>query len=204
MSFERTRELIEFVHFNLRREIHGDEKVNGIDLRFRASLSNEMLVEFSSTLKTDLYKREDTPQLDIEPGNVPFTVLKNPQMGTIKWDLRYDIARVVVHHGIDDSSDIVFGLAKVNKFTITPQQGGTCIVEFRVQVSDPDASDIAKLSAVLGQSVYVTVDPEGGEEEDEYDTADTGAGANEIAEQIANQKNPEKRRGGRKQMALVE
>jgi hypothetical protein len=203
MSFEADRELFEFVHLNVRREIHGDEKVNGIDLRFRAVRSNETLVQFSPTLKSDLYRREETPQQDIDPASVPFTILKNPPMGTIKWDDRYDCARAVVHHGIDESSDIVFGLAKVNKFAITAQQGGTYVLEYRVQVSDPDAEDIAKLSAVLGQSVYVSVDPEGGEEEDE-EQADFGDGANEIAEQIAAQKDPVARRSGRKQMALVE
>lgn len=203
MSFERTRELVEFVHLNLRREVHGDEKVNGIDLRFRASLSNDALAEFSPTLKTDLYRREDTPQQDLDPASVPFTVLKNPPMGPIKWDLKYECARIVVHHGIDESSDIVFSLAKINKFLITAQQGGTCIVEFRVQVSDPDSDDIAKLSAVLGQSIYLTAEPEGGEEEEDPQ-ADFGDGANEIAAQMAAEKNPSARRSGRKQMALVE
>jgi hypothetical protein len=181
MSFERSRELMEFVHLNIRREMHGDEKVNGIDLRFRASLSNDVLSEFSSTLKSSLYQREETPQQDFDPATVPLTVVKNPAMGTIKWDLRYDIARVVVHHGVDGSSDVVFGLAKVNKFAITPQQGGTCIVEFRVQISDPEAMDIAKLSAVIGQNVFVTIDPEGGEEEED---SDNGGGAGDLADSI--------------------
>jgi len=202
MSFERNHELVEFVHLNLRREVHGDEKVNGIDLRFRATLPNEALAEFSPTLKTDLYRREDTPQQDFDPASVPFTVLKNPPMGPIKWDLKYECARVVVHHGIDEKSDIVFGLAKVNKFVITAQEGGSCIVEFRVQVSDPDADAIAKLSAVLGQSIYLTVEPDGGEEEDE--DADYGDGANDIAAQMAAEKDPAARRSGRGQMAIVE
>ena len=203
MSFQADRELFEFVHLNVRREIHGDEKVNGIDLRFRAVRSNETLVQYSPTLKSDLYRRAETPQQDIDPASVPFTVLKNPLMGTFKWDEHFDCARAVVHHGIDEKSDIVFALAKVNKFTITAQQGATYVQEFRVQVSDPDAEAIAKLSAVLGQSVYITVDPEGGEEEDE-EQADFGEGANEIAEQIATHKDPVARRSGKKQMALVE
>lgn len=178
MSFERSRELMELVHLNIRREVHGDERVNGIDIRFRVDLTNDVLAEFSPTLKTTLYAREETPQGDFDPDSVPYTVVKNPQMGTIKWDAKYDCARAVVHHGIDGRNDIAFALAKVNKFSILPKNGGTLTCEFRVQVSDPDDMDIARLIAVNGQQVYVTIESEGGEpEEDEQ--ADFGAAGNE-------------------------
>jgi hypothetical protein len=172
---------MEFVHLNLRREIHGDEQVNGIDLRFRVELSNETIVHFSPTLKTSLWKREDTPQSDIEPESVPYTIVKNPEMGTIKWDVKYECGRFVVHHGIDEKSDIAFALAKVNKFSILPRNGGRYVCEFRVQISDPDASDIAKLSAVLGQTVYASVDAEGGEPDEDDEN---GNGTGDLADRV--------------------
>lgn len=178
MSFELDRVLMEFVHMNLRREIHGDEQVNGIDLRFRVELSNETMAHFSPTLKTSLWKREDSPQGSFEPDSVPYTIVKNPEMGTIKWDAKYDCARFVVHHGIDERSDIAFALAKVNKFSFLPRNGARYECEFRVQISDPDSTDIAKLSAVLGQQVYGSVDAEGGEPEEDEPQADFGAAGN--------------------------
>lgn len=179
MSFELDRVLMEFVHMNIRQEVHGDEQVNGIDLRFRVELSNETMVHFSSTLKTSLWKREDTPQGDFDPESIPYTIVKNPEMGTIKWDTKYDCARFAVHHGIDDKNDIAFALAKVNKFSFLPRNGARYVCEFRVQISDPDTSDIAKLSAVLGQTVYGSVDGEGGEPEEDEPQADFGAAGNE-------------------------
>jgi hypothetical protein len=178
MSFERHRELMELAHLNIRTEQHGDEKVNGIDISFRVDLSNDVLSEFSPTLKSSLYQREETPQQDFDPATIPLKIVKNPQMGTIKWDTKYDCARVVVHHGSDEKNDVVFGLAKVNKFSFLPKNGGTLQCSFQVQVSDPDDMDLAKLAAVNGKKVLVTVESEGGEPEEDEQQADFGAAGN--------------------------
>ena len=201
MSFERNRELMKLVHINVRGEKHGDEDETAVDLSFRANLPNDVLSEFSPTLKSSLYAKPDSPQQEIPDPN-HLTEVKNPQLGSLKWDLKYDFARVVVHHGIDGSNDLIFGLARIKKFVITPKQGGTCEIQFQVQVH-PEPKQSGVLLEILNQEVYVTIDPEGGEEEEDPQ-ADFGEGANEIAKQIAAQKGPVARRGSRKQMALVE
>ncbi|MDR5813359.1 hypothetical protein QCE62_07100 [Caballeronia sp. LZ033] len=190
------------MHINIRTEKHGDESVTGVDLRFSLNTTNDALAMFSSTLKSALYMKDDSPQGEIEPDASHLTMLKNPRMGAIKWDEKYDHARVVVHHGASGREDIVFGDAKVNKFVIEPKEGGTVVIGYRVQ-GNPTEAEIGKLTSVLNQEVQVTVDPEGGDEADDGDT-DTGAGANAAAKEVEAQKNPAKRRGRRKQMDLVE
>lgn len=176
MTFEYAQELTELKHINVRTETHGEDKVNALDLRFSFETTNQCLAMFSPTLKSCLYAKEDSTQQELTPDLEHLTVVRNPQMGVLKWDLKYENARFVVHHGSDGREDIVFGDAKINKFTIEPKQGGTVIVGFRVQVH-PDEMQTARLMGVLGQEVYVTVDPEGGDDPDDGQP-DLGASGN--------------------------
>lgn len=202
MPFECTRQLTRIVNMNVRTEKHGDDHVVAVDLSVRVMLSNDTLVLFSPTLKSSLYMKDESPQMELDSDPHHLTVLKNPKMGAIKWDEAHEHARAVVHFGASGIDDIVFGDAKVNKFVIQAKEGGSYELGYRIQ-SHPTEEEIARLTTVLDGEVEVTVDADGGEEEVEYDSPDTGAGANEIAEEFAAQKDPAKRRG-RKQMALVE
>lgn len=199
MAFEYERQLTKITHINVGTEKHGDQDVNAMDIDMRWVTSNQALAMLSPTLKSSLFEKEDTPQRDINPDPDHMTVVKNPKMGPIKWDETYENARVVVHIGASGKADAIFGDAKIRKFVIEPKQGGTVVFSYQVRCH-PSNGDIEKIAGKLNQEVYVTLDPDGGE--DESDRPDTGKGANEIAEQLQAQK----ARGGRsrRQLSMVE
>ena len=194
MAFEYERQLTKLTHVNVRTEKHGDQDVTAIDMDFRYLAGNQSLAMFSPTLKSSLYTKDDSNG-EIEPDADHLTILKNPKMGPIKWDEKYENARFVFHVGASGKEDMIFSDSTIGKFVIDPKEGGTVAYEYRVSCNPTD-KEISKIVGFLNQEVYVTPDPEGGEPE--VERADTGKGANEIAEEI--------KAGGRrkKQMALVD
>lgn len=194
MAFEYERQLTRLIHVNIRTEKHGDQDVTAMDMDFRYTSSNLTLAMLSPTLKSSLYTKDDSNG-EIDPDAEHLTVLKNPKMGPIKWDEKYENARFIVHIGASGKEDVVIRDAVVSKFVIEPKEGGTVVYGYQVRCNPTD-KDIAKIAGLLNQEVYVTLDPEGGEPESEK--ADTGKGANEIAEQM------QKSRGrGKRQLSMV-
>ncbi|MNY77866.1 hypothetical protein D3C86_2179100 [compost metagenome] len=63
--------------------------------------------------------------------------------------------------------DIVLGDAKINKLAFDLQEGGTVFVTFRVQ-AHPDEKTSAKLLALLGQEVHMSL----GVDEDAQESVD--------------------------------
>lgn len=177
MSFVLDRQMVKLVNINVRNEMHGDEHCLAVDLSLTARLSNNELVQFSPTLKSSLYTRNETAQQELIDDANHLPLLKNPQMGSIKWDAKFDHARSVVHHGIDEKSDIIFADSKLNKFVILAHEGGTFDLSWRVQ-AHPDELQIAKLTAFLGESFHCSIDSDAGEPDDEPQ-ADFGAAGNE-------------------------
>ncbi|MFD1558310.1 hypothetical protein ACFSHT_22215 [Paraburkholderia silviterrae] len=199
MAFEYERQLTKLLHVNLRTEKHGDQEVPAIDLRFRYTASNNSLVMFSPTLKSSLFEKEDSPQKQINPDPDHLTVVKNPKMGPVRWDETYECARVVIHIGASGKEDVVLNDCKVNKWLIEVKAGGTVIYEYRVQ-ANANEKEIAKIAGLLNHEIFVTLDPEGGEAEEEK--PDTGKGANEIAEELRAARSRGGR--GRRQLSMVE
>lgn len=194
MAFEYERQLTKITHINVGQEKHGNQDVNAMGIDFRYTANNSALAMFSPTLKSSLYEKEDTPQQEVSPDADHLTVVKNPKMGPLKWDEVYENASVTVHIGASGKSDAVFGDAKVRRFVIEPKQGGTVVFSYQVRCH-PSNGDIEKIAGKLNQEVFVTVDPEGGDSDEEK--PDTGAGANEIPDQLKAQ------RGRKKQPELV-
>lgn len=66
---------------NPRAELHGDEHVMAADLKFEIRVSNDVLSEFDSLLKSALYHKSNGAQGELisEPGHLPH--LKFPLMG---------------------------------------------------------------------------------------------------------------------------
>ncbi|GAA7772096.1 hypothetical protein RN01_29320 [Cupriavidus sp. SHE] len=156
---ELDTDLVKINHVNPRNEKHGEDSVLAVDLKLQARLSNDVLSLFSSTLKSAFYHKDEAVQGDLvtDAGYLPN--LKNPALGTVKWDGSWEHQRLVIHNGVKAEFDIVLDEAKVNKLSFDFQEGGTVFVNFRVQ-AHPDESTAAKLLALLGQEVHMSLDYE--------------------------------------------
>ncbi|NSX14039.1 hypothetical protein HTY52_08135 [Cupriavidus taiwanensis] len=153
---ELDTELVKILHINTRNEKHGDDNVLGVDLKLQARLSNDVLSQFSPTLKSSFYHKDESVQGDLvtDAGYLPN--LKNPKLGAVKWEGDWEHQVLVIHNGVREEFDIVLDESKVNKLAFDFQEGGTVFVNFRVQ-SHPDETTTAKLLSLLGQEVHMSL-----------------------------------------------
>jgi hypothetical protein len=76
---------------------------------------------------------------------------------TLSLGLSFEGWTLAVDHGIDETDPITLGGCKVDKFRITPSEGGSVDIAFRVGSNDVDATEAGLLCSHLGQSISFTL-----------------------------------------------
>jgi ribosomal protein S25 len=166
--FSLTKESLRLAHINLREEHHGDDKVIAVDLKLEFETSNAVLLKFSPTLRDAFYTQDPGATQDlINPDHAP--KLRNPEIGEIRWALEIPHARFSVFADGSNDEEIVFSGAKCGKFKFTLKEGGTTIVTFLIQQSEPLEMDVTKLAFLMGKQIKVSLEAE---EEPEYEGGD--------------------------------
>lgn len=152
MSFSLKRQTAKVAHLNVREEKHGEESVVAVDVKVQADVGNEFLDALSPGLRQAVYAA-DGQQLDgVE---LPFSVLRFPQLAPLDWDTPMAGCGFVVH-GAKRVDDLEFEGTVSKPMRLTPKEGGTVEITFQVQVH-PDAAELGALSSFLGRSTKVTV-----------------------------------------------
>lgn len=150
---------------NPRAEIHGEERVPAVDLKFEIKTSNDILSEFDPSLKHSLYRKPDASdtqqQLIDEPGHMP--VARFPLMGPIKWGKEFMGYDGRIFWGVSGKDDIVLEDCQVDGFRFECQDGGTVVMSFRV-ICHPSEKSMGKLCGLVQQDVEMTLTPPEGEE----------------------------------------
>jgi len=136
---------------NLRMEKAGDEKIPAADLKLSAPQPADVLAHFSPTLKNFLFHTEGT--LDLAGG----FELRDPHLGyPLSRDEEMTGATVRIGYGVGEP--MIFQDAKVNGFRLTPHNGGTVVVGFRVQCR-PTPEQVAKLYTLQETGVELWLEP---------------------------------------------
>lgn len=145
-------------HMNVRSEKHGTEHETAVDLKLMASMPSSVLDILSPGMRADFYDR------DTDGG---WTKLKHKLFLPIGWGEEHTGRAVTLDYGLGDdgtpeldfedgrTSNLRLIGAKVNKFKFTPQDGGSVLVEYRVQVSKVEGAAVSLLSTLLRRSVWV-------------------------------------------------
>jgi hypothetical protein len=152
-EFELTNAAATLSNLNPRVEKKGGnkEKVPAADLHFSCVQSADVLAFFSPTLKSFVFD-EKGPR-DLADG-LP---LRDPHMVyPLSRDEELLNATVKLDYGV--KAPMEFEDAKVNRFEITPMEGGSVKVGFRVQCK-PDEKQIGKLYLLQEQSVTLSIEP---------------------------------------------
>lgn len=146
---------VKLISVNARAEIHGDERKAAFDLKFEANAHSDILNHFHFSLRNMLFKQPDSPDMlqQIGEGDT-LTDLRFPLMGPLKWDLEGIGYHLTIPYGTGGKSDIKLGDCKVDKFKLTPINGGAVNIEFRVIVH-PDAKDVGKICDMIQQEIDV-------------------------------------------------
>jgi hypothetical protein len=139
--FDLNQQTVTFVNFNARTELNGETRKPASDILCRAQLPNSILNAFHQGLLLMLYERPANPDL-VEQGDPDSgaTALRMPLLGMpLDWDLVLENRKLTIDYGLgDDQSNIVMPECKVHKFKITPQNGGTVLVQWQIS-AHPDA-----------------------------------------------------------------
>lgn len=167
--FTLVKERFTLSSINTRGEKHGDERVPALDLSFKSNLSNSVLLKLHPDLRDALYVRDRQTDIEADYGRK----LKFPLIGTIPYDLEVPRVKLRVHDCDSEQNDVVLFDGTANKFKITPMEGGSVGIAFRVQFSDYDTDVLAALARVLMQTVPISLASDAEEEQgDNFDQVD--------------------------------
>lgn len=156
--FELSNAKVKLSSVNARAEIHGEDRKPAFDLKFEVQCGNEVLSYFHPSLRSMIYKKNETPDLVDQIDAEALTALRFPQMGAIKWAHEYTGYTVSVDYGLGGESDIVMSECALDGFKIVPQEGGTVTVIFRV-IAHPKSEDVGKLCEFIQRDVEISVTP---------------------------------------------
>ena len=139
-----------------RTERHGEDDVFAISLGLRVTGPNTLLDLLAPGLRESLYMAvEGQEQL---PGVEPSTPLLHCKLvDMISLGASFEGWTIAIDHGIDESDPITLGGAKVDKFKVTPHEGGSVDIAFRVGSNDIDAAEAGLLCSHLAQVISFTL-----------------------------------------------
>lgn len=144
---------------NPRAELHGEDKLLAVDLKFEIDTPNDILSEFDPSLKSAFYRKAEPGEGDLladQPGNLP--KLKFPLMGPVKWGKDYAGYEIVVHRGISGVEDIRIIECGVDNFRFDFKEGGTVTLSFRV-IAHPEPPELGRLCELIQQDVELSLIP---------------------------------------------
>ena len=167
MAFSLKKQSAEVAHVNLREEKHGEDPVLACDVKVVADVPNTFLSQLSPTLKASLYQAEGVGaelQAPLLEDGTHLPVLRYPQLGTLKWDVKMGGATLVLH-GAKKADDVRLA-GEVNELRLVPKEGGTVEITFRLQFI-PEPEQVAAVGALLGRQTKVSVLPGDAADSDE-------------------------------------
>jgi len=158
---------VQMLNVNPRKELHGEEHVQAVDLSFKADFPNTILGElFSSGLRESLYYNAsaDSGQVDLEGvdstlPNLRFSKLNGQRFS---WGGKDKLVGYVLtlEFGLGDkTSNIELELCKVSGRAFETSEGGTVTVYWKVQnASDRlDMDTCGKLVLLGGEEVTMSL-----------------------------------------------
>lgn len=138
--------------FNVRTEKHGEDDVLAFSAGLKFTGANTFLDLIAPGLRESLYSAvEGQDQL---PGVEPATpLLRCKKVGSVALDVTCEGWTLEIEHGIDEPMKI--GGVKVDKFRVTPHEGGSVEVALRVGSNDVDENELGRLAGKLAQMISV-------------------------------------------------
>ena len=158
---------VSLTHVNFRKELHGDDHVQAVDLTMAVDVPNTLLDTIVPGLRQALYWNQDTATGQGEIDGVESTLpnLRFPRLNGGRFaldDKKNKLAgfELFIDYGLgDERSNMVFDCCKVVKRAIETKEGGTVHLNWQVQYSGDrlDQETCGKL-ALLEQDLIVSLD----------------------------------------------
>lgn len=174
-------------HVNFRKELHGDEHVQAVDMNMSLDVPNTRLDDFAPGLRQALYwdAAADRGQTPLDGVESTLPNLRFPRLNSGKFkigDKKNQLAgyELAVEYGLgDEQSNMLFDCCKVKNIGIETKEGGTVHLSWQVQYSGErlDGETCGKL-ALLEQDLIAIrlippiVGPSGSQPEEEEENED--------------------------------
>tara|TARA_B100001105_G_C22399440_1_gene448565 strand:+ start:2491 stop:3177 length:687 start_codon:yes stop_codon:yes gene_type:complete len=132
-----------------RTEKHGDQDVPAVTLGIRITTANTLLDQLSQGLCAQLYKSPEEPEPQPEFDGMERIALPLRRDNVIdRLALKGELNgyTVIIDFGIDETSDIKLGGAKIDGFVVTPHEGGSIELGLRIGSSDLDELKAGRLA----------------------------------------------------------
>lgn len=157
--FQLDKHQVAIANVNQRIQRHGEERKLAADIKFSLSVSNEALDAFDPTLRKDLFRKpskgeqQDLPQI----GGDGLTAVKHPALEPLKLNHELGGYELQIAGLLEAGEPIVLVDAKLKKFVIEPQEGGSVAMSFTASAEvEPD--DVAELAdALVREDVLLTL-----------------------------------------------
>lgn len=158
MNFELDRAKALITSINPAPKFAGDEKKPAGKMGIRVDLTNDCLSMFHPTLKHMLFCADQPANADrAEQATTDDKFIRFLEIPTIHFAGEVIGAKVIIHQGINEKSDIALELCSVDKFVIEPKNGGTATVSCRVQFH-PDEKQAGKLWGLIGTNIEISIE----------------------------------------------
>ncbi|CAN7366247.1 hypothetical protein LJR074_002164 [Acidovorax sp. LjRoot74] len=137
----RTPTDVTLTHVNFRKELHGDDHRQAVDLNMSVDVPNSLLDTIVPGLREALYTNHDVANGQAEIEDLPATLpnLRFPRLNGGKFSLDDKKAKLAgyeleVEYGLNDErSKMVFDCVKVVKRSIETKEGGTIHLSWQCQ-----------------------------------------------------------------------
>lgn len=134
---------VSLTHVNFRKELHGDDHVQAVDLNMAVDVPNTLLDTIVPGLREALYWNQDTAagQGEIDGMESTLPNLRFPRLNGGRFaldDKKNKLAgfELFIDYGLgDERSNMVFDCCKVVKRAIETKEGGTVHMTWQVQYS---------------------------------------------------------------------
>lgn len=159
------------VHINIRRELHGGEHVNAVDLSLRMTGSNDLLDMFDPKLRESLYcNRAATAGQELLPEvlavlpNVRFPRLNNLKFQWAKGE-RMKGYNLVLDYGLGpERSNVDFEGCTVSNTRFELKEGGSVVIDWTVSYAGEELTSDTRglLTGLTDETVFIQLLPEPG------------------------------------------
>lgn len=152
---------------NIRMENHGDGLSPAVDMKCSVEVPNTKLAEIDKELLPMFYKPVETEEEKAAQGELPnvpnkssMPLLRSHSLApAFPLGIEYSGYQMTVDRGLGEKSNLVLAECKLNKVTITPKEGGTVQLGFRVQASMVGDDVVGKLSSYIKADMHVALSP---------------------------------------------
>ena len=142
--------------FTPRTERHGEDEVSAASLGLKIVGANTLLDLLQPGLRDMLYKSvEGQDQLPGMPEVTPLLRAKGGE--SVKRAACFEGWTRKIDHGADEGDPFVIGGSKCDKFVVTPIEGGSVELDFRVGSSDIDEAEAGWLYGHQKQDITITL-----------------------------------------------